>query len=280
MIMGKPVVLKRQVDDFAIAIPDERTANILLNLIDDKLSIPMKCQGYLDMYNGIDVMQTRDYIKISTTTFINKITEKYLSTWMQNFTMTEDRPTLLPSDAIWLKKFNAAIGNPDPIIQKKLATSMQLTYRSGVGELIWAMTTTRTDLAYASVKLSQANCCPHEHHYHGVKHALKYLYATRDDGIYFWHTAPCPEFKEGPLPRVNINKQDLLLDMKRPEHDASIVHAYADSDWATCVKTRRSFGGTVIRLAGGTIAINENSNQQWPDHQLRLNSWPPTILER
>lgn len=42
--------------------------------------------------------------------------------------------------------------------------------------------------------------------------------------------------------------------MKRPEHDASIVHAYADSDWATCVKTRRSFGGTVIRLARGTIA--------------------------
>ena len=280
MIMGKRVVLKRQVDDFAIAVPDERTTNILLDLIDYELSTPMKRQGYLDMYNGIDVMQTRDYIKISSTMFINKITKKYLSTWMQNFTTTEDRPTPLPSDATWLKKFNTAIGNPDPIIQKKLATSMQLTYRSGVGELIWAMTTTRPDLAYASVKLSQANCCPHEHHYHGVKHALKYLYATRDDGIYFWHTAPRPEFKEGPLPRVNINKQDLLLDMKRPEHDASIVHAYADSDWATCVKTRRSFGGTVIRVAGGTIAINENSNQQWPDHQLRLNSWPPTILER
>jgi hypothetical protein len=184
MIMGKPVVLKRQVDDFAIAIPDERTANILLDLIDDELSIPMKRQGYLDMYNCIDVMQMRDYIKISTTTFINKITNKYLSTWMQNFTMTEDRPTPLPSDATWLKKFNAAIGNPDPIIQKKLATSMQLTYRSGVGELIWAMTTTRPDLAYASVKLSRANCCPHEHHYHGVKHALKYLYATRDDALH------------------------------------------------------------------------------------------------
>ena len=40
----------------------------------------------------------------------------------------------------------------------------------------------------------------------------------------------------------------------RPQHDALTVHAYADSDWATCVKTRRSFGGTVICLAGGTIA--------------------------
>ncbi len=51
-----------------------------------------------------------------------------------------------------------------------------------------------------------------------------------------------------------IPKQDLLLDMTRPEHDANVMHAYADSNWATCVKTRRSFGGIVLRLAGGTIA--------------------------
>ena len=30
--------------------------------------------------------------------------------------------------------------------------------------------------------------------------------------------------------------------------------AYGDSDWATCVKTRRSFSGICILLAGGTIA--------------------------
>ena len=32
------------------------------------------------------------------------------------------------------------------------------------------------------------------------------------------------------------------------------VHAYTDSDWATCPKTRRSFTGVCLRLAGGTIA--------------------------
>jgi hypothetical protein len=63
VVDGKRVIFKRQVDDFAIAAPDERTANILLDLIDDDLSILMKRQGYLDMYNGIDVLQTQDYIK-------------------------------------------------------------------------------------------------------------------------------------------------------------------------------------------------------------------------
>jgi hypothetical protein len=32
------------------------------------------------------------------------------------------------------------------------------------------------------------------------------------------------------------------------------MHAYVDSDWATCPKTRRSFTGIIVKLAGGTIA--------------------------
>jgi hypothetical protein len=226
----------RQVDDFAVASPDERTASILLDRIDDKLMIPMKRQGFLDMYNGVDVLQTRDYIKISCTSYINRICDKYLHSWMRNFIATEVRPTPLPTDPTWMKKFNAATGDPDPKVQAKLAKNMDISYRRGVGELIWAMTTCRPDIAFTSVKLSQANSCPHEHHYHGLKHALKYLFTTRDDGIYFWRMAPRMEFKEGPLPRINSNKQDLLL-ANRPEYEAKGLHAYTDSDWATCVKT-------------------------------------------
>jgi hypothetical protein len=139
-IEGKQVIFKRQVDDFAIAAPNEQMANILLDKIDDELFIPMKRQGYLDMYNGIKVAQTRDYIKVSCTTFINKICEKYLISWMQNFTSTDDCLMPLPPDPTWYKKFNAAVGDPDPKVQAKLAKQMQLTYRSSVGELIWAMT--------------------------------------------------------------------------------------------------------------------------------------------
>ncbi len=32
------------------------------------------------------------------------------------------------------------------------------------------------------------------------------------------------------------------------------MHAYADSDWATCAKTWCLFGGAIIQLAGSTIA--------------------------
>jgi hypothetical protein len=78
-IAGKRVIFKRQVDDFAIAAPDEKTSNILLDLIDNQLSIPLKCQGLLDMFNGIDVTQTWDYIKINCHTYINKLCNMYFN---------------------------------------------------------------------------------------------------------------------------------------------------------------------------------------------------------
>jgi hypothetical protein len=79
------------------------------------------------------------------------------------------------------------------------------------------------------------------------------MYNSRDDGLYFWCTAPCHKLPEGPLPRVSSNMHNILLN-DRPQLNVHIAHAYADSDWATCIKTRQSFGGMCICLAGGTIA--------------------------
>jgi hypothetical protein len=146
-----------------------------------------------------------------------------------------------------------ATGDPDVKEQATLATTMQLNYRAGMGELIWAMTTCRPDMGFARVKLSQSNLCLHKIHYHGLKHALKYLYSTWNDGLYFWQPSPRLDLTEGPLPPIHSNKADLLLD-DRPEHNATVTRTYADSDWATCVKTRCSFGGSCIRLSGDTIA--------------------------
>jgi hypothetical protein len=128
-----------------------------------------------------------------------------------------------------------------------------IKYKGGVGELIWATTTCRPDISFTSVKLSQSNSAPAKHHYHGLKQAIRYLYITRHDGIYFWQTATRDELPTGPLPTVNSNFKDLLLD-RCPQHDADIAVAYGDSDWATCVKSGRSFSGICIQLTGGTIA--------------------------
>jgi hypothetical protein len=68
----------------SIAAPDAHTADVLLDMLNDKLSIPLKRQGHLYMYNGVDIFQTHHYIRLSCTSFIDKISEKYLSTWMKH----------------------------------------------------------------------------------------------------------------------------------------------------------------------------------------------------
>jgi hypothetical protein len=137
-----------------------------MDIIEDKLKIPIRQQGYLDMYNGINVLQTWHYIKINVKTFIDKVFEHHIATCMKTSYPIPNRSTPLTSDATWLKRFNAAIGNPDKKVQSNLAKTMQQSYQSGVGKLIWAMTTCGPNLAYTSIKLSQSNTCPHKLHYH------------------------------------------------------------------------------------------------------------------
>ena len=91
------------------------------------------------MFNGIDVTQTKHYIKIDCHSYIDKFCSKYQ--WLEKALITENRPTPLPTDPTWLKKFYAATGSTDANDQATLAKQMQVTYRAGVGELIWAMTT-------------------------------------------------------------------------------------------------------------------------------------------
>ncbi len=100
--------------------------------------------------------------------------------------------------------------------------------------------------------------------------AIRYLYSTRMDGLYYWRTRPRTDLPESPLPTINSNAQDLLLN-DRPEHEASIAVAYANYDWATCVKTRCSFSGICIQLA-------QNSNLPSPSPPRKLSLWQPETL--
>jgi hypothetical protein len=178
------------------------------------------------MFNGIDVLQTRDYIKIDCHTYINKFCEKNLNTWLSKVPLTENRPTPLPTDATWIKKFNAAVGPFDPHDQKLLATKMQLKYKAGIGKLIWAMTTCRPDIAFTSVKLHNP-ILPRLNTTTMVSNTPSGTYTSLGTIEFFWKTCSWSELPEGPLPTVNSNHKDLLLN-DCPDHNATTAVAYGD----------------------------------------------------
>ena len=109
---------------------------------------------------------------------------------MKDEKICKDRPTPLPTNKDFVTEFTTTKGDPDPKIQEKLAKSMGVGYRNLCGELIYAMVTCRPDISYATVKLSQSSAAPADIHYRRAKHCMRYLFATRKDGMYFWHIEP------------------------------------------------------------------------------------------
>ena len=160
----------QQVDDFVVTTSSERTANILFDYVDDELLFPLKQIELIHMFNVMDIEQTRDYIKMSCNTYIERVCAKHLATRMKVSDMP-DRPMPLPTKDQFLKHFLSCKGDPCPTIQSKLEKDFK--YRSAIGEIIYAMSTCRPDLSYAAIRASQCSICPHEIHYN--------MYVTRDD---------------------------------------------------------------------------------------------------
>ena len=71
--INKQVIFLCQVDDFAIACKDQELAKQVIKDINNKMAISVKELGLIKQYNGVDIEQTREYVKIHNTTYINKL---------------------------------------------------------------------------------------------------------------------------------------------------------------------------------------------------------------
>ncbi len=79
---NKDILFLRQVDNFAVAAKNESTATLLINEIDSHMTIDIKDLGLLNCYNGMDICQSKYYIKLSNITCINKLMEEHA--WLLN----------------------------------------------------------------------------------------------------------------------------------------------------------------------------------------------------
>ena len=89
---------------------------------------------------------------------------------------------------------------------------------------MYAVTGTRPDLAHTISLLSQFNSCPNEAHLTAAKHVLHYLNRTRNWTLFY------------------------------PANGQLYLEGFADADYATCLDTRRSFSGYILRLGRATIS--------------------------
>ena len=170
---GKAVLFLRQVDDFAVACEDIETANRLIDKISEKLSAPMKKLGLIELYNGVNVTQTTDYVKIHSTTYLNKILND--REWINDKIKTHQNPIPMREDATYLNILDNAKGPEDEDEKEKLEQEMGFSYRSALGEILFAMITTRPDISFPVIKLRKFANNPAPEHYAAIKSVFRYL---------------------------------------------------------------------------------------------------------
>eukprot|EP01082_Thalassiosira_pseudonana_P013040 g12331.t1 g12331 contig6:1712669-1713580(-) len=111
-------------------------------------------------------------------------------TVLKDAKISADRPLPFPTKDEFLKQLLEEVGDPDLTKQAKLRTQHNVGYRNLMGEIIYAMVTCRPDISYHTVKLAQSSARPADIHYRAAKSVLRYLYATRNDGIHYWRSKP------------------------------------------------------------------------------------------
>ena len=92
-----------------------------------------------------------------------------------------------------------------------------------IGCLMYAMTSTRPDIAYAVGKLSRFTSNPSRHHWHAITRVFKYLKGTMNHGLSY----------------VGF---------------PSVLEGYSDASWINNVEDSSSTSGWVFLLGGGAIS--------------------------
>jgi len=243
-IKGQCILFLCQVDDFSVAATTEALATDIINQINQKLRIEVKHLGLINRFNGVDVHQKREYIKITC--------EKYLYNMLKNYdwleTLPQPNPIPLPAKPKYITKLEQA-KTPTTVTEKdRLRQRMGFNYRQVIDKIIYPMMKCRPDIAYDATKLSQYMENPAEEHYTALRQICIYLSHTIDHGIFYWRKTPREDLPT--LPQTTLHHENYVMQINPTDH--SYLTGYVDADWATDTKYRRSVTGIVLMNAGGT----------------------------
>ncbi len=198
---GKGVIICLYVDDMLILGTDLESINNTKSFLSSKFD--MKDMGVADVILGMRIIRKDKNIILTQSHYVEKILKK--------FNQFDCTPVSTPFEP-QLKM----IPNTGRAIS-------QLEYARVIGSLMYAMTCTRPDIAYAVGKLSRYTSNPSLLHWHAVNRILKYLKGTMDYGIYY-------------------------------SGYPSVLEGFSDASWITEREDHSSTSGWIFTLGGGAVS--------------------------
>ncbi|WJZ99452.1 hypothetical protein VitviT2T_017897 [Vitis vinifera] len=188
-------------DDMLIVGSDDKMITSTKNMLNSRFD--MKDMGLADVILGIKIKRTSDELILSQSHYVDKILGK--------FDKDNSGVARTPVDVtLHLSK-------------NKSESVSQVEYSRIIGSLMYLMSCTRPDIAYAVSKLSRYTSNPGAKHWQGIIRVLKYLRFTRDYGL---HYTRYPAVLEG----------------------------YSDANWISNVKDSKSHSGYVFTLGGAAVS--------------------------
>ncbi|GJU09710.1 zinc finger, CCHC-type containing protein [Tanacetum coccineum] len=198
---GKGVIFCLYVDDMLIFGTDQYQVDKTKKFLSSRFS--MKDMGEADVILGIKIKCVNKGIVITQSHCIEKILKK--------FNHGDCSPVSTPMDPVEKLKPNTC----KPVDQ--------LEYSRAIGCLMYAMTSTRPDIAYVVGRLSRFTSNPSRQHWKAITRVFKYLRGTKDYGVSY---------------------------VRYP----SVLEGYSDASWINHAEDSSSTGGWVFLLGRGAIS--------------------------
>jgi Reverse transcriptase (RNA-dependent DNA polymerase)/GAG-pre-integrase domain len=249
-INGFQVLLCRQVDDLAIACTDTDIAQWVISQIGAKVEVTDG--GLLTTFNGVDIDQTADYVKVSCRSYLRRFLKAH--DWDTPNLNESDNESLEPLPDSLSRAIDTDIG---PLAgtpaAHALETKFGFAYRSVLGELLYAYVAGRLDIGYAVATLARHSAHPAESHYTGLVRLGKYLRKTITRGILYWRPTRVSSLPDG-TDTPHTPTADTLPAFPTDISPFALV-GYVDAAYGTDSSTRRSVTGLAFTLGGGAIAF-------------------------
>jgi hypothetical protein len=165
----------------------------------------MKDMGEADVILGIRIKHESNGISISQSHYIEKVLKK--------FNYFDCTPVNTPMDTT------------EKLMSNTGKAVSQLEYSRVIGCLMYVMTCTRPDIAFAVGKLSRYTSNPSAQHWQAIQRVLKYLKRTMDYSL---------SYTSYP----------------------SVLEGYTDASWISNIEDNSSTSGWVFLLGGGAISCS------------------------
>jgi hypothetical protein len=241
------ILVLRQVDDFIISAKLKAAALAVKAKLQLHMTNPLHDLGIIKRFNGVDIPQTRHYVKVYAETYLTRVLQHH--GWLD--LPASNIPIPMRTETAFMAKLELSEGPTDEKAKTILETEMGFSYRQVIGEAIFAMTICRIDISPAIIKLSQYSENPAKCHYQALKNLWAFLAATKDEGLYYWRPEARPDLPDAPLP-IPISREDKLYEYF-PIYDPLKLKGTTDSTWGNDRKHRRSTGGVGFLLSGAAV---------------------------